>query len=229
MKRVAILQSNYIPWKGYFDIINSVDKFIIYDEVQYTKNDWRNRNQINSKQGLQWLTIPVHVESLNQKISETKTSFSKWNKKHWNSIIANYGKSIGFKNHKDNFESLYLDCQTDNLSEINLSFINAINKLLDIKTEIIQSKELHLEGDKNQRLIEAVKKVGGSVYLSGPAAKSYLDESLFEKEGIKVEWKSYSNYPKYSNIHPEFHHGISILDVIFNNLHLNHYLITSND
>ena len=88
---------------------------------------------------------------------------------------------------------------------------------------------MHLEGDKNQRLIEAVKKVGGSVYLSGPAAKSYLDESLFEKEGIKVEWKSYSNYPKYSNIHPEFYHGISILDVIFNNLHLNHYLITSND
>ena len=134
MKKVAILQSNYIPWKGYFDIINSVDTFIIYDEVQYTKNDWRNRNQINSKQGLQWLTIPVRVESLEQKISETKISFSKWNKKHWNSLVANYGKSPGFKHNKDLFESLYLDCQTDNLSEINLSFINAINKLLDIKT-----------------------------------------------------------------------------------------------
>lgn len=229
MKKVAILQSNYIPWKGYFDIINSVDKFIIYDEVQYTKNDWRNRNQINSKQGLQWLTIPVRVESLEQKICETKTSFSKWNKKHWNSIVANYGKSIGFKNHKDVFESLYLDCKTDNLSEINLLFIKEINKLLGINTEIIDSKELDLEGDKNQRLIEAIKKVGGNTYLSGPAAKSYLDESLFKKEGIHVEWKSYSNYPEYTNIHPEFYHGISILDVIFNNSYLNHYLITSND
>ena len=165
----------------------------------------------------------------NKKICETKTSFSKWNKKHWNSIVANYGKSIGFKNHKDVFESLYLDCKTDNLSEINLLFIKEINKLLGINTEIIDSKELDLEGDKNQRLIEAIKKVGGNTYLSGPAAKSYLDESLFKKEGIHVEWKSYSNYPEYTNIHPEFYHGISILDVIFNNSYLNHYLITSND
>ena len=99
--------------------------------------------------------------------------------------------------------------------------------MLGINTEIIDSKDLILEGNKNQRLIEAVKKVGGNTYLSGPAAKSYLDESLFTKAGLTVEWKAYSNYPKYSNIHPEFHHGVSILDVIFNNEKLSKNLITA--
>ncbi len=227
MKRVAILQSNYIPWKGYFDIINSVDTFIIYDEVQYTKNDWRNRNQINSNQGLQWLTIPVRVENLEQKIHETKISFPKWNKKHWNTILTNYSKALNFKNNKDLFESLYLGCETNLLSEINLNFIKAINELLGIKTELIDSRELSLEGDKNERLVDAVKKVGGDLYLSGPAAKSYLDVNLFSKEGIDVEWKDYSNYPEYSSIHKEFHHGVSILDLIFNNENLSTDLISA--
>lgn len=227
MKKVAILQSNYIPWKGYFDIINSVDTFIIYDEVQYTKNDWRNRNLINTKQGLQWLTIPVRVQNLEQKIFETKVSFSKWNKKHWNSILANYGKAPNFKNHKDLFESLYLECKTDSLSEINISFIKAINELLGIKTELIDSRDLSLEGDKNERLIDAIKKVDGDLYLSGPAAQSYLEESQFEKEGIKVAWKNYQRYLEYPSIHGEFHNGVSILDLIFNNEKISSELFTA--
>lgn len=228
MKRVAILQSNYIPWKGYFDIINSVDTFIIYDEVQYTKNDWRNRNQINSKQGLQWLTIPVRVENLEQKIFETKVSFPKWNKKHWNTITANYGKAPNFKANKELFESLYLDCNTDYLSEINLSFIKAINNVLGITTEVLDSRELNLEGDKNERLVEAVKKVNGDLYLSGPAAQSYLNEGLFNQEGIQVEWKNYSGYPAYPSIHDNFQHGVSVLDLIFNNTNLSEKLISAN-
>lgn len=228
MKKVAILQSNYIPWKGYFDIINSVDTFIIYDEVQYTKNDWRNRNQINSKQGLQWLTIPVRVQSLEQKIFETKISFAKWNKKHWNSITANYGKTPGFALHKERFEELYLGCKTDVLSEVNVSFIKSINEVLGINTEIIDSRDLNLQGDKNERLVDAVKKVNGDLYLSGPAAQSYLDESLFTDESIKVEWKKYLGYPEYPSFHEDFQHGVSILDLIFNNENPSIDLITSN-
>jgi hypothetical protein len=227
MKKVAILQSNYIPWKGYFDIINSVDTFIIYDEVQYTKNDWRNRNQINSKQGLQWLTIPVRVQSLEQKIFETKASFPQWKKKHWNSLVANYGKAPNFKRHKDLFESLYLDCKTDYLSEINISFIKVINELLGVKTELIDSRDLSLDGDKNEKIVDAVKKVGGDIYLSGPAAQSYLDEAQFEKEEIKVEWKNYQGYPEYPSIHGKFHNRVSILDLIFNNENLSSNLFTS--
>ena len=227
MKKVAILQSNYIPWKGYFDIINSVDTFIIYDEVQYTKNDWRNRNQINSKQGLQWLTIPVRTKSLEQKIFETKVSFPKWNKKHWNSITANYGKAPNFKQHKDLFESLYLDCKTDSLSEINISFIKAINELLGVTTELIDSRDLSLEGDKNEKLVDAVKKVGGDLYLSGPAAKSYLNENIFSREGIKVEWKEYNGYSEYHSCHSNFNHYVSIIDLIFNSEEVSTKMITS--
>ena len=226
MKKVAILQSNYIPWKGYFDIINSVDTFIIYDEVQYTKNDWRNRNLINSYNGTQWLTIPVRVLGLNQKISETQISFSKWNKKHWNSIIANYGKAPNFKILKERFEQLYLGIETTSLSEINLIFIKFINELLGITTEIVSSVDLELVGDRNDKLIDAVKKVNGNVYLSGPAAKSYLDTDLFEKNGITVEWKTYGPYEEYPCIHNEFEHGVSILDVIFNNINLSDKLIS---
>lgn len=227
MKKVAILQSNYIPWKGYFDIINSVDTFIIYDEVQYTKNDWRNRNQINSKQGLQWITIPVRVQSLDQKICETKVSFPKWNKKHWNTIVTNYGKSPNFKKYKGRFESLYLEMETDLLSEINLQFIKSINEVLGIDTEIIDSRELDLSGDKNERLIDAVKKVGGELYLSGPAAKSYLDESLFSEEGVIVEWQSYQGYPDYYSIHNNFSHNISIIDLLFCSEEVNKKMITT--
>lgn len=229
MKKVAILQSNYIPWKGYFDIINSVDVFIIYDEVQYTKNDWRNRNYINSNQGLQWLTIPVKVDSLNQKICDTKVSFPKWNKKHWNTIKTNYGKADGFKLNYDRFEQLYLEKHSEYLSQINLKFIKAINDYFGIKTEIINSIDLNLNGDKNSRLLDAIKKVNGDYYLSGPSAKSYLDVKLFEDEGIHVKWKSYSNYPIYPTLHTEFAHGTSILDVIFNNNIPKLELITANE
>lgn len=225
MKKVAISQSNYIPWKGYFDIINSVDTFIIYDEVQYTKNDWRNRNQINSLQGLQWLTIPVKVHNLGQKIDETEVSFSKWNKKHWNTLVANYGRAQNFKDLKDQFEELYLGHETKLLSEINKRFIVEINLLFGIKTEIVDSRELDLKGDRNERLVEAVGKVNGEVYLSGPSAQNYLDESMFNKSDILVEWKSYNEYPEYPSIHNNFKHGVSILDVIFNNKELNQSLI----
>lgn len=226
-KKVAILQSNYIPWKGYFDIINSVDTFIIYDEVQYTKNDWRNRNQIMTNNGPLWLTIPVRQESLDQKIYETKISLKNWNKKHWNSLKANYGKSPNFKNISEELESLYLDNKSEYLSEININFIQWVNSILGIKTEIIDSRELNLQGDRNERLVEAVKSVDGEIYLSGPSAKDYLDEDLFDKENIKVEWKSYQNYPEYSSIHNNFTHAISILDLIFNNENINPSLITS--
>lgn len=229
MKKVAILQSNYIPWKGYFDIINSVDTFIIYDEVQYTKNDWRNRNQIMTKQGPIWLTIPVKQETLHQKICETKISLENWNKKHWNSIVASYGKANNFKNLKEQFEELYLKNNLQYISEINLAFIKKINEIFQIETEIIDSRDLNLLGDKNEKLIDAIKKVKGDIYLSGPAAKEYLDKEMFSRENILVQWKSYSEYPTYETIHNNFSHNISILDVIFNNDKLSTKLITSSN
>jgi hypothetical protein len=216
VKKVAILQSNYIPWKGYFDIINSVDTFVIYDEVQYTKNDWRNRNIIKTPTGTAWLTIPVRQVSLEQKIFETQTTLKNWNVKHWNSIKGAYSKAKFFKEYEEYFCSVYLNIDTENLSEINLIFIRAINKLLGITTEIIDSRTLNLDGDKNKRLVQAVSKLGGTIYVSGPSAKNYLDETIFNKADIQVEWMDYSKYTEYPQLYPPFVHGVSILDMVFN-------------
>jgi hypothetical protein len=216
MKKVAILQSNYIPWKGYFDIIRQADVFVIYDEVQYTKNDWRNRNLIKSSNGNQWITIPVNQKSLNQRIDETEVSLQNWNVKHWNSLTANYGKAPCFKEMSSLFKAIYLSMDTSFLSEINLKFIRAINEILEIDTEIIDSKSLALTGDKNERLIDAITKLNGTHYLSGPAAQSYMDLDAFAAKNITVEWMDYQNYPEYHQMYPPFSHGVSVLDLIFN-------------
>ena len=107
MKKIAILQSNYIPWKGYFDLINMVDEFVLYDDVQYTHRDWRNRNKIKTSHGLKWLTIPVRQERFEQKIIETKVIDKRWNTKHWKSLVQNYSKAKYFNEYKYIFEELW--------------------------------------------------------------------------------------------------------------------------
>jgi hypothetical protein len=211
---VSILQSNYIPWKGYFDIIAKSDIFVIYDEVQYTKNDWRNRNQIISKQGVQWITIPVKQDSLDQRIDKTQVFLENWNKKHKNTLVANYSKAPYFKEISELLFTLY-EKPSKYLSDINLSFILSICNYLDIKTEIINSKNLYLTGDRNERLIDACTKLNASNYLSGPGAKDYLNLSLFESNGINVEWMDYSNYRPYNQGTKEFVHSVSIIDLLF--------------
>jgi len=216
MAKIAILQSNYIPWKGYFDIIRKADIFVIYDEVQYTKNDWRNRNQIKTPQGPMWLTIPVYQESLQQKICETRVAQASWKLKHWNAIQNNYAKAPFFKTYETALKSLYLDTVTASLSDINLRFIRQINAFLGITTEIIDSRDLNLQGNKNERLIQAVKQLSGTVYISGPSAKSYLDEAAFNQESITIEWMDYASYPEYPQQFPPFLHNVSVLDLLLN-------------
>jgi hypothetical protein len=212
---VSILQSNYIPWKGYFDIIAKSDAFVIYDEVQYTKNDWRNRNLIKTQNGLEWLSISVRQESLNQKIFETNILHSNWSKKHKSTLQTNYGKTPYFKEYKDAFFEIY-DTPSNCLSEINRLFIEKICGILAIETKIIDSRELNLIGDKVERLVDACKKLKATKYLSGPAAKNYMNEVLFYENNIELEWMDYSNYKEYNQLYPPFEHGVSILDLIFN-------------
>lgn len=215
-KSVVVLQSCYIPWKGYFDAMNLADVFIIYDEMQYTKNDWRNRNKIKTAQGVQWLTIPVRQLNLAQKINETKVANQIWRKKHWKTIKMNYQKAPFFKKYAPIFEALYLKNDEDLLSKINYQFLTTINQILGIDTELIWSSEFDLQGDKTERLVKLCKEVGATRYYSGPAAQSYMDESLFEKEGMKVEYLSYAGYHEYEQLYGEFIHEVSILDLIFN-------------
>ncbi len=214
-RKAAILQSNYIPWKGYFDLIKSVDEFIFYDDAQYTVNDWRNRNRIQTPDGPRWLTIPV-TNHFGQKIREAKVSQPGWAVKHWKSICQNYSKARYFKEYRGRFEPLYLECAEDSLSVINQKFIAEICSVLGIKTRITRSMDYELRGGKTERLVRLCQDVGASHYLSGPAAKAYLDESLFEKEGIRVSYMDYSGYPEYKQLFSPFEHSVSILDLIFN-------------
>lgn len=215
-KVVLITQSNYIPWKGYFDAINQADVFVIYDEMQYTKRDWRNRNRIKTVQGSQWLSIPVTVKGkFHQKINETVVSNQKWRKKHWNTLKHTYAKTPFFKEYASEFKSIYDDESTNLLSQINYRFIVKIMELLDIDTQIIWSADLSLQGGASEKLLNICKALEASTYISGPAAKDYLEVKLFEKYGISVKWLDYSNYPEYEQLYPPFDHAVTILDMFF--------------
>ncbi|NQY95240.1 MAG: WbqC family protein [Campylobacteraceae bacterium] len=217
MKKIAILQSNYIPWKGYFDLINMVDEFILYDDMQYTRRDWRNRNKIKTSSGLKWLSIPVDVKGKYfQKISETKISESDWGKKHWSILKQHYSKTKYFKDYKDVFEDLYLNCDEMYLSQINYKFIKVVCKILGITTKIRWSSEFKLMDGQTEKLLGICKNCDADIYLSGATAKDYFDEELSEKENIKVEWMDYSGYDEYTQLFSPFEHGVSILDLIFN-------------
>ncbi len=216
MKKIAILQSNYIPWKGYFDIINQVDEFIFYDDVQYTKNDWRNRNKIKTVNGPLWLTIPVRQENLSQKINETKVSQDNWALKHWKSISLNYSKAPFYNQYKDKLEEFYTGINTPFLSEINRQAIELINSILGITTVLTSSSDYKLIEGKNERLIDLILQAGGTHYLSGPSARDYINEDLFKSAGIEISWMNYSGYPEYPQLHPPFDHAVSVFDLILN-------------
>lgn len=217
MKKVAILQSNYIPWKGYFDIIATVDEFIIYDEMQFTRRDWRNRNKIKISHGTQWLSIPVKVKGkYNQKICETITDGDKWRKKHWHSLLHNYQQSPYFSEVATWLEPLYLGNYDENLSQINRSFIDAICKYLSIKTVISNSWDYDLVDGKTERIVSLCLQANATEYVTGPAAKGYLNESVFAEHGIKLTWFDYNGYSEYPQLWDGFTHNVTILDLLFN-------------
>ena len=220
-KKIAILQSNYIPWKGYFDIINLVDEFVVYDEAQYTKRDWRNRNLIKTKDGLKWLTIPVQVKGkYEQKINETRVSDKNWAENHWKTICHNYAHAGYFERYKERFEKAYeVVARMDLLSEINLYFIKFIVEILGLRTEFSLSGQYSLTGNKSEKIISVCKQAGADTYITGPAAKSYIDSQLFKAEGISLVWMDYSGYPEYNQLFPPFEHSVSIIDLILNEGH----------
>jgi hypothetical protein len=216
-KTIAVVQSNYIPWRGYFDLINSVDEFILYDDVQYTIRDWRNRNIIKTQNGPRWLTIPVEVKGKYfQKIKDTVISDTTWGRKHWASIIHNYSRAKYFLIYRELFKDLYLRSEDKLLSQINYRFIIAICQILGIRTTISRSMDYNLVGDKTDRLVHLCKQAGATAYVSGPSAKAYLDEDVFRNEGIAVAYIDYSGYPEYRQLYPPFEPSVTIIDLIFN-------------
>ena len=216
-KKIAISQSNYIPWKGYFDMIAAVDEFILYDDMQYTRRDWRNRNKIKTPKGAEWLTVPVHVKGKYlQRICDTQIQGRDWAHSHWNGLVLNYRRAPYFDEIASLIEPLYKSEGFTHLSKLNRRFTECIAGYLGMTTRISQSSDYKLCDGKSERLADLTLQAGGRAYISGPSAKDYLDESVFAERGIDVIWFDYSGYPDYPQLWGEFIHGVTILDLLFN-------------
>lgn len=216
MKRVAIIQSSYIPWKGYFDIIHDVDEFIFLDDAQFTTRDWRTRNRIKTANGLLWLSIPAGSDR-NRRICDVTLSDHAWQAKHWKSIRYAYSAAPFFDDYRQLFEDIYLGRNWINLSELNQAMTRTIaSKILGIRTVFTDSRRYDAPGQRTGKLIELVTQARGTHYLSGPSARDYVDPSMFASRGIQLEYKDYDGYPEHPQLHPPFEHAVSILDLIFN-------------
>ncbi len=215
-KTVVILQSSYIPWKGYFDLVHDASLFVFYDDVQFTKNDWRNRNKVKTKNGAEWITIPVGGGTA-RLINEVEIQEGTWQAKHWKTIQYNYAKCPYFSYYREFFEDVYLGRQWSSLSKLNQHLVCSISvELLGIDTDFRDSCEFHAVGKKLDRLLDLVIKTDADRYISGPAAKEYIDPEQFANAGVELVWKDYAGYPEYPQRYPPFEHGVSILDLLFN-------------
>lgn len=214
-KTVAIIQSNYIPWKGYFDVINLVDEFFLYDTVQYTRRDWRNRNRIKTAQGPQWLTIPVQG-SRAHRICDVEISDPRWAERHWRTLSQAYARAPYFGEYRDTIETLYTSVAEARLSAVNERFIRALCGLLGIPTPIVHAADDTEHAVKSEKLLAICVDAGATEYLCGPASRDYIEEWRFDEAGIAVTYMDYSGYREYPQLFGPFLHEVTVLDLIFN-------------
>ena len=217
LKKVAILQSNYIPWKGYFDIIASVDAFYLFDDVQFTRRDWRNRNKIILGGKVHWLTIPVVTKgAFNAPIDTVAIADKSWARKHWASIRHAYAKAPHFRAMAPLIEPIYTEAaDLGRLSAVNELFLRKLAGILGLTTTFLKSAEVpRVANDPTGRLVELCAARGATLYLSGPAARSYIQKAQFDSAGIALAYADYSGYPVYDQGPGPFEHGVSIVDVL---------------
>jgi hypothetical protein len=216
--KVVILQPSYIPWRGYFDQIRRADLFIFYDDVQYDKHGWRNRNQIKTAQGKQWLTIPVHSKGVTDgtTIKDVRIDWSRpWAKNHLKALTFSYAKSPHFASYSPWLYSVF--SRRDNLlADFVIWLTVEIARMLGIShTRFIRSSEIPgIDGQKTHRLIQILKHVGSAYYISGPSARDYIEQEKFDEAGITLEYMEY-NYPEYPQLYPPFDPYVTILDLLF--------------
>ena len=215
---VVILQPSYIPWRGYFDQIRHADLFIFYDDVQYDKHGWRNRNQIKTSQGKQWITIPVHSKRVTAgiPIKDIRIDWSKpWPKKHLNALTFAYTKAPFFAAYQPWLESIY-NRQDEFLADFTIDTTVDLARMLGItSTKFMRSSEIPgIDGQKTARLIQLLQRVGAKHYLSGPSARDYIEGDKFEEAGITLEYIQY-DYPEYPQLHPPYDPFVTILDLLF--------------
>ena len=212
--KVGIIQSNFLPWRGYFDFIRETDLFILHDDLQYTKGDWRNRNRIKTERGLEWITVPVQYRHTRQWIEETPVDYSTpWAQKMLNRIRESYRRAPYFEPYFIELADLLTQPATS-ISDLNLHLIKWVCRHFEIHTPIRMSREFQPQGVKTERLIGILRQVKATTYLSGPAAQAYLLPQMFEQADIRLEYKQY-DYPEYDQLYPPFETAVSVIDLLF--------------
>ncbi len=212
--RAVILQPTYLPWMGYFGMMDVADIFVFYDDVQFSVQSWQQRNKISTSQGWMWLTVPI-IRQFGSRINDTRISNStNWNKKHWESIRQNYSKAPFFEKYAPIFREVY-ENEWEGLASLNITLIKKIAEILGLKTKFIVSSELNVEGVKTERLLNMLKKVGAGEYISGPGAKDYIEVDGFKENNIKLYWYEYQ-HPVYPQKRGEFIPYLSVIDLLFN-------------
>lgn len=220
--RIAIIQSAYIPWKGFFDLIGRCDEYVIFDSAQFVKRHWHNRNQIKTATGVTWLTIPVISKGrYEQRIDEVEIEAAPtgkgWADKHWRAIELSYARTAHFAPLAPMVRDWYAQAGAQKrLTDVNEIFLRGISDLLGLGTRIVRDDRYPAEGAKTARLLAISKAAAADAYLSGPSARAYFDEDMFRAEGIAAEWMDYGGYPPYPQLHGDFVHGVSVLDLLFN-------------
>lgn len=213
--RCAVLQPSYLPWRGYFHQIQKADVFVFYDDVQYDKHGWRNRNRIKTANGPQWLTVPVSARGNvtdGLPIDQVRIADRKWPGKHLASIRQAYAKAP----HTDRCLALIeplLMGEHERLVDLTIALTEVLADELGIETEFVRSSTLEVGGDRMDRLVGVLERVGATHYISGPAARDYMDEGRLERAGISLEYMEY-DYPEYSQLHPPFEPQVSVIDVL---------------
>jgi hypothetical protein len=216
LKKVASIQSSYIPWKGYFDVIRNVDLFIFYDNAQFTIQDWRSRNCIKTPQGKKWLTIPCG-HNIKRKIYEVNLNDNNWQRSHFDIIKQNYKKAPYYWKYAPFLQEIYLSRPWKNLSDFNQYVTKKIaTELLGVNTIFEDSRSYDIHSSKADGVKELIEKCGADIYLMGPAAKAYLNDNFIKTIKVKFVWMDYSNYPEYNQLYPPFEHYVSIIDLILN-------------
>lgn len=216
-RTIVILQSNYIPWKGYFDLMNAADEFVLFDEVQFTRRDWRNRNRVVVDGQPKWLTVPVQSKDrYHAAINQMYVADDRWAQKHLATIKHAYRKAPFFKDYVPLLEDCYAAAaEMERLSDINRLFLERLAPLLGIGTPMTRSEDIPRTAEApDARLVEICLARGGTDYLSGPAAKSYIDRATFAEAGVRLHYANYDGYPEYPQASEAFEHGVSVIDLL---------------
>jgi hypothetical protein len=216
---VTILQPSYIPWRGYFHQIAKSDLFIFYDDVQYDKHGWRNRNRIKTTTGSRWLTIPVHSSgNVIQEIpiNQIKVDWRKnWPESHFQLISQSYKDAPHFDKYRDLLKQFYSK-HPEYLSEFTIELTVSLARQLGVtKTSFMRSSEIpDLSGKKSDRLVQILKYVNATHYISGPSARNYIEEDKFAEAGISLEYMTY-DYREYPQLYPPYDPQVTVLDLLF--------------